>query len=113
MILLMAEKESPAWVFCNEFDLCCAFCRYENNIFVQAVHLGTSVYLSHLKGVPVQMNGVVVGAQIFHDQTVSHSSLEDWLVGVGIGFSINSPKFFISVSLELGVEDQFDRQAVI
>jgi hypothetical protein len=76
MILLVAVKESPSGAVCNQLDLCCAFCRYENDVFVQSVHLWTSFYLLRLKRMPLQINGMVVRALIFYDRTVSHPGLE-------------------------------------
>src|ERR1700733_10099812 len=54
------------------------------------------------------MNGMLVCAQVFHRHTVSTPRPKHRLVSLRIGFSIDSPHLFVSMSLEFGIEGEVD-----
>jgi hypothetical protein len=97
--LLVAMEECSARVRSGEVDLSCAIGRYNDNVFSQAGH-GFSVEACHLEGVPVEMDGVIIGALVPHDQAVAPALLQHHSVGLRIGLSVDSPVVEVAVPAE-------------
>jgi hypothetical protein len=66
--------------------------------------LGTSIKPAIFKRMPVKVHRMIVHAEVPHDEPVSLAALQDGLIGVGIRFAVDPPKFFVSVALKFGVE---------
>ena len=56
----------------------------------------------------MEMDGVSVGAVVFHDEAIALAGGEDGLVGVGVGLAVDEPLLFGAVAMEFGFKDEVD-----
>src|ERR1700744_5531339 len=103
--LLMAVKERRTRIRCNKVYFRSAFCFHNQNIFHQATH-GDSVKVGDFKGVPMQVDGMVIGAFIPHHETMTLTLLQSDRVGLRKIFSVDHPVIEIAMPGKFRAEDK-------
>ena len=88
--LVVAMKESRTWIIRCEIYLGGCVRRNHQHVLAQSRNR-SSVQLSDLKTMPMQMKRVIVRAAVDHLQTVSFSLAEHDRVGIREGLSVDHP----------------------
>jgi len=101
VILLMTMEESVAGIVGDKFNFRRGPGGNKDHILHETAHLWAVVNLANFESVPVQMHWMVIHAEVLHDEPIASTCFQDRLIGLRIGFAVDSPQLFIAVTLKL------------
>jgi hypothetical protein len=56
----------------------------EDDVLLQTLQLRAVVYPTHFEAMPVQMDRVIVGAEVLQNEPVTLPRFQDWFVGLRV-----------------------------
>ena len=108
----MAVEERAAGMIGGELNLRSALCGDQEDVLHQSCHTRAVADTHHLESVAMEVDGMVVGAQVLHHQSIPLSRRQHRLIRLWIGLAVDEPELFISVPLKLRVECEFDASSI-
>ena len=65
-----------------------------------------AVQAGHFEGVPVEMDGMVVGALVLHDKPIALALVQRHRVGFRIRFAVDHPVVEVAMTAKFRLEEQ-------